>query len=100
MDDKDIARARLVSYAGATVGVLACVVAFVAWALTGRTSHLVAAVAFAALVPAWYLRPIYVDQSTREALRERATPLPRLVRWLSVAGFILLGVSIALRIAS
>ena len=87
------------SYAGATVGVLAAVVALAAWILTGRTSHLVASLAFAALVPAWYLRPVSFTRPVGESSERRAAPLPKLVQGLAILGFILLGTSIVMRFA-
>lgn len=93
-------RRRAAAYIWAAFGVLASVIAFVAWLQTGQASHLLGALAFAALVPSWYLRPTSFTQPMAEQLKGPHAPLPKLVVWLTVAGFALLGASIALRLVA
>lgn len=89
---------RIAAYVWAGFGVLASVVAFVAWVQTGQTSHLLGALAFAALVPSWYLRLISFTQPLAQQLKAPHPPLPKPVVWLTLVGFVLLGASIAVRL--
>jgi len=91
---------RIGAYICAGFGVFASLVALIAWAQSGQTAHLLGAMAFAALVPSWYLRPVSFTQPMSQQLKGPHEPMPKSVVWLTVAGFVLLGASIAVRLAA
>ena len=91
---------RVASYIGAGMGVFASLLPFTLWLQSGRAWHLLSALAFAAMTPAWYLRPISFTQPVGDLWKLRQAPLPRVATWLVMAGFFLLGASVLLRLTA
>ena len=91
---------RAASYVCAGFGLFACVVSFVAWFQSGRVWDLMGALAFAAMTPAWYLRPVSFTRPVGELWKRPRVPLPRVATWLVMAGFFLLCASLLLRLTA
>ena len=83
------------------IGAALAIGEFVVWIRTGDASYLAAAGAFAAMTPAWYLLALsFTRPIGAELRRARAAGLPNWARVLSIAGLVLLSVSVALRLAA
>ena len=71
-----------------------------AWALSGEMRHLAAALGFAALMPAWYLRPISFSAPLIDELKRRREPAPKWAQGLSLVGALLVVLSVLLRLTA
>lgn len=79
------------------LGAIAC--AF-SWVTLGGAYDLLAAMAFAAIAPVWYLRPLSFTVPMRQALKPRPAPLPEWANTLTTVGITLLWASIVVRLAT
>ena len=69
-----------------------------AWVQTGQAPHLLGALAFAAMVPVWYLLPISFNESMQEQWKRRASyHLPKWAQVLTWVSLFLLFASVGLR---
>ena len=82
------------------LGVVAVAFCVAAWAFSGEVRHLVAALGFGALLPAWYLRPIAFTAPLIHELKRHREPVPKWAQGLSVAGVVLVVLSVWMRFAA
>ena len=85
----------------AAFGVILAVGCIWSWMQSGQLSQLVAALAFAAMAPVWYLLPISFSGPIQEQWKlHRTTKLPKWAVVLSVVGVACLILSVGLRWAA
>lgn len=85
------------SYVCGGLRVLGCVAGMLAWFQSGHVAGLLGALAFAAVTPAWYWRPVSFTRPLKEQLRARREPMPKPVMWLLLIGFFPLAASVVAR---
>lgn len=91
---------RMASLLSGSFGIVVAAVCVSAWAITGLTGQLIAGIGFAALAPAWYLRPLSFTASLSNELRRRRAPMPKWISACALLGFALVSAGVALQWAT
>lgn len=84
----------------AAFGIVVAAGQLVTWFQSGQIYDLLGALAFGAMVPAWYLLPISFTAPISGLLKQRRTHLPKWAQVLTFVGFLLLFASVGLRWAT
>jgi len=85
---------------GVALGIMGITLNAISWVHSGQLSHLLGALAFAAITPAWYFTPISFTGPLSSNWKRRRLPMPRWAQILALTGFVLLGASFVVKVAT